>query len=82
MRNIFTEHPNSVNETYFQHFRFACCFAVSMFFAAAACFLHALFPFWFKDTASIKIYKIVDCLKKNGRWQKLQADLSLEDTSQ
>ena len=52
MRHLFTEHPASVGETYFQHLGAASGFALRMFFGAIACFLHALLPFAFQHTGS------------------------------
>ncbi len=40
----FTDHPASVNETYFQHMGMAFGFGGRMLVGALACFVHALFP--------------------------------------
>lgn len=52
MRRLFTEHPASVGETYFQHLCAASGFAFRMWAGGLACFLHALLPFAFKHTGS------------------------------
>lgn len=52
MNNIFTEHPKSIGETYFQHLCFAGKFGLQMVIGGLACITHAIFPFLFKDTAS------------------------------
>ena len=52
IRQLFTEHPASVGETYFQHLCAASGFAIRMFGGAVACFLHALLPFAFRNTGS------------------------------
>ena len=52
MRKLFTEHPASVGESYFQHLCAASGFAFRMFAGGIACFLHALFPFAFEYTGS------------------------------
>jgi hypothetical protein len=44
MFHRFTDHPASVNETYFQHMGSAFGFGSSMLFGAVACFVHGLFP--------------------------------------
>lgn len=49
---IFTEHPNSVGETYFQHLRVSFGFGSRMLLAALGCFLHGLFPFLCVKTGS------------------------------
>ena len=52
IRRLFTEHPASVGESYFQHLCAASGFAIRMFGGAIACFLHALLPFTFRNTGS------------------------------
>ena len=52
LSRLFTEHPNSVDETYWQHMRFAGGFSVRLFAAAFAALVHALLPFLFERTAS------------------------------
>lgn len=42
---LFTEHPKSVGESYFQHMGVAFSFAGKTFIACIACFLHGIFPF-------------------------------------
>ena len=44
MLRRFTDHPASVNETYFQHMGQAFGFGRHMLVAAFACFIHGLFP--------------------------------------
>ena len=46
----FTDHPNSIGESYWEHLRFALSFAASLFVAAGAALLHALFPFLCEKT--------------------------------
>jgi hypothetical protein len=48
----FTAHPASVGETYGEHFATATFFARQLLLAAAACAVHAVFPFLFEKTAS------------------------------
>ena len=40
----FTDHPATVNETYFQHMAVAFGFGGRMLLGALACFVHGLFP--------------------------------------
>lgn len=49
---IFLDHPASVDESYFQHMRFAFAFAVMLSIAAGAAFVHAVVPALCKTTAS------------------------------
>jgi hypothetical protein len=57
LRSLFTEHPASVGETYFQHLWSAAGFAGTMFLGGMACLVHAIFPFAFLHTGS-------DCIKQ------------------
>jgi hypothetical protein len=52
MKNIFTQHPNSLGESYWKHLYFATKFGSQMMIGGAACVLHAVFPFMFKNTGS------------------------------
>lgn len=49
---IFTQHPQTVDETYLEHMRFAGWFAVRLFLAAGAALIHAIIPCLFEKTAS------------------------------
>lgn len=49
---LFTDHPHSVDESYFEHMRFASWFASRLFMAGGAALIHALLPFLFETTAS------------------------------
>jgi len=48
----FRDHPESVGETYAQHWRSAMSFAIAMVGSALACLVHAFVPGLFKQTAS------------------------------
>ena len=52
MIELFTEHPATVGETYWQHLRFAARSGSAMVAAGSACLVHALLPFLFMSTAS------------------------------
>jgi hypothetical protein len=49
---LFTEHPDSVGESYFEHMAFAGWFASRLAMAAGAALVHAVLPFLFETTAS------------------------------
>ena len=55
MFRAFTEHPESVGETYFEHMGSAAWFAMTMFAGGAVCLLHAVFPFAFQKGGSRRI---------------------------
>jgi hypothetical protein len=61
---FLTKHLKSVNETYFQHLREALSYAVILFIATFACFIHAIFPFLFEKVASNMMLKIQERLNK------------------
>jgi len=48
----FTRHPQSVGETYGEHFIFASSFGLRMINGGLACVVHGLFPFLFVRTGS------------------------------
>ena len=43
-KQLFIDHPKSVNETYVHHFFTSMSFSMKLFKAATACFIHALVP--------------------------------------
>ena len=63
---LFTEHPASVNESYFQHMAFAGKFAFTLFAAAFAALIHAILPFLFEKTASTIVAKLYAKTHKRG----------------
>jgi hypothetical protein len=52
MKNLFVAHPQSVDESYFEHMAFAGRFSGMLFLAAGAALVHAVLPFAFEKTAS------------------------------
>lgn len=58
IKTLFKEHPNSINETYKEHFQIASKIGFKLFFASAACITHSIFPFMFKTTASRYVQEI------------------------
>lgn len=64
---LFTKHPRLVNETYLEHMWCAVKFFIKLQLFSFAALIHSIFPFWFKDTASIGIKKLNDCMQnRNG----------------
>lgn len=55
---IFLDHPQSVDESFFQHMRFALKFSGALFAAAGAALVHAFIPCAFEKTASGIIEKL------------------------
>ena len=58
MKNIFTDHPHSIGETYWQHMKFASQFGGNMLLGSFVCFIHAVFPFLFQKTGSNILLKM------------------------
>ena len=52
LNKIFLDHPRQVNETYFQHGKFAFSYAFKLLVASMAAIVHALVPSLFERTAS------------------------------
>jgi hypothetical protein len=49
---LFTEHPRSVDESYFEHMGMAFGFGSRLVVSGIACLLHGIFPFLFVKTGS------------------------------
>ena len=64
---LFTEHPASVNETYFQHFASSAGFGLRMIGGGLVCFVHALLPGVFCTKASSTIGELHDRMIVNRR---------------
>ena len=53
-----TDHPASVGQTYFEHFKFAVKDSTSLLKAFSACLIHAIYPPVHKNTASATIAEL------------------------
>ncbi|MCE9640895.1 MAG: DUF6356 family protein [Betaproteobacteria bacterium] len=62
---LFTEHPATVGETYFEHLGAAASFAGWMLLATLACAIHAIFPFLCVTTGSSIIKRLHDRMVVN-----------------
>lgn len=63
LKNLFTEHPNSVNETYFQHMFYAFRCGSKLICSGLCCLVHGFFPFSFKTVASDTIINMYEHIK-------------------
>jgi hypothetical protein len=52
LKRMFTEHPEAVGESYFEHMRVALSFAGPLLAAGLAALVHAVLPFLCVTTAS------------------------------
>jgi hypothetical protein len=57
---LFTQHPRSVGESYFEHMGSATVFGSRMVVAGCACLLHGIFPFLFVTTGSQTVRHLHD----------------------
>ena len=48
----FTRHLEEVNESYFQHMRYATRFSMKLAIGSMSCVVHAIFPFLCEKTGS------------------------------
>ena len=66
MKNLFLTHPQSVDESYFEHMAFAGRFSATLFLAAGAALVHAVLPFAFEKTASRMIARLHERTHNRG----------------
>ncbi|QFU15094.1 DUF6356 family protein [Microvirga thermotolerans] len=58
LKSLFTEHPESVGETYFEHMGVALSFAGPLLAAGLAALVHAFLPFLCVTTASATVKRL------------------------
>ncbi len=78
LQKLFTEHPASVDETYWQHFANAAGFGVRMIWGGLVCFLHALIPGVCCTRASEMITQLHDRMVTNRRQLGKSPAISIE----
>ena len=79
LKEKFTEHPESVGESYGEHFVSAMGFSLSMFRAAFVCAIHAVLPFMFEKTGSTCVTGLYDRMVTNrSRLKAMQEHQSAE----
>jgi len=67
MSNPFTDHPNAVGESYFDHLGQASRIGGTMVAGGLACLLHGLFPFLLATTGSSIILRLASkCSKRRA----------------
>lgn len=64
---LFTDHPASVDESYFEHMAFAAWFSSRLLMAAGAAIVHAILPFMFEKTASQIVRSLYERTHNRGR---------------
>ncbi len=58
IRRLFLDHPQSVNESYVEHFQVASSFGVMMIFGGLCALIHAFVPGWCVTTGSNILRKL------------------------
>ena len=64
MKNIFTDHPNSVGESYFQHFGKSFGFCLLLISLSFKALVHAIFPFCYVTSVSDRILTLSEGMQK------------------
>lgn len=65
-KDLFVNHPSSVDETYLEHMGFALRFAGLLFLAGTAALIHAVIPGLCEKTASNLIRKMYARIEHRG----------------
>lgn len=61
---MFTRHPATAGESYFQHAKFAFCCGVKLLILGVMAIVHGLLPFLFETSASEGIKNLIKCFEK------------------
>jgi hypothetical protein len=72
IKNPFTDHPHSVDETFFEHFFVATGFGTKMILGGIACCLHGFFPFAFTTTGSRTVRALYEKMSSGARQKVMQ----------
>lgn len=64
-KKLFLDHPDSVDESYFEHMGQAFFFSSRLFVGALCCFVHGLVPAFFTKTGSHLIRTLNDRMVVN-----------------
>ena len=75
LKNLFTEHPGSMGESYLTHCRVAIGFALQFLVAGIACLIHAVLPIVFVRTGSRRLARLNQLMSQHARKQ-LETDHS------
>lgn len=65
LRKIFKDHPQSVGETYTQHFSHALSFSGAMILGGVLCGIHAFIPVLFKTSGSRAVRSLYERMVRN-----------------
>lgn len=83
LKQLFTEHPDSVDESYIEHTGVALYFGFSMFFTSLALFVHAFLPFLFVKTGGQTVTHLYDrMITSRNKNAKNSVDKQVNDDGQ
>jgi hypothetical protein len=77
LEDLFTDHPRSVGETYFEHMESSWSFGARMMLAAMACLIHGIFPFLFTRTGSSAIRSLYNDMLTNRSRVRAASDAEI-----
>ena len=75
LKDLFTAHPASVDEGYFEHMGQALGFAGRLAIATFVCLVHAVLPFLFVKSGSRAITELHDRMVTNRNRRRRQQDV-------
>ena len=78
---LFSEHPNSIGETYLEHLEYAGKKSWCMFKISIIILTHAVFPFWYKYEGSERIEALCKELEDRKSGAKDEKDCSCDSSS-
>ncbi|MCG6114315.1 MAG: DUF6356 family protein [Mesorhizobium sp.] len=67
LARLFTTHPQTVGESYFEHMGFALWFSSRLLMAGGAALVHAVLPFLCETTASRIIRELHQRIENRGK---------------
>lgn len=77
-RKLFIDHPDTVEETYFEHMGVAMYFSGAMLFTGFACFVHAFIPGAFEKTGSRMVTHLYDRMVANRMRKTAEEPVTLD----
>ena len=77
IKQRFTEHPNSVDETYGEHLRVALHFSRELAAASVQAAVHAFLPFLYRTSASTKVKQLHTEMTTGNRAARPEAEPAL-----
>ena len=67
MKNIFTEHPEEVGETYLEHMFNALRYSLTFLLLFVVALIHCILPFLFTKTASCVVHEMAKHMEEREK---------------